>query len=444
MKDDKNKEQVVRITGEDQDRNAGIQQADITGRTGKLKKGLIFTLMGIVFIGCLYLIFKPAENKNPIENTGLNDAVPEATGNGLPADKEKAYQQEMLEQKMQEKREALLSLSDYWNESAADNDEAEQTDEYEEDPDSYGSYSSSMANPALNSYRKAQNTLNSFYDNNDDETRELRRQLDELKDQLAEQRTAVTPNVADQLALMEKSYQMAAKYLPQSSSAEEKEAAGKPVPVISNIPKDERFVSVAPAVRQVVSALHREQTDSVFLAEWSKPRNLGFYTAGVAVRQESLRNAVRAVVRETRTLTAESFVRLRLLDRALIGSLTIPEGSILTAAVRFENGRLQLKVTSVEISGNIIPVELTAYDLDGQPGLYVPASDEAGALTEIAANMGRTSGTSIMLTGSAGQQIAGDLSKGVLQGVSGYFSKRIRTPKVTLKAGHLVFLVSGK
>lgn len=444
MKDDKNKKQVVKITGENQDRNVGIQQADTTGRTGKLKKGLIFSLMGIVFIGCLYLIFKPAENKSPVENTGLNDAVPEATGNGLPADKEKAYQQEMLEKKIQEKREALLSLSDYWNEAAADDDEAEQADEYKEDSDSYGSYHSSVSNPALKSYRKAQNTLNSFYDNNDDETRELRRQLDDLKDQLADRQTAVTPNVADQLALMEKSYQMAAKYLPQSSPAENREAVGAPAPVNSNIPKDEHFVSVAPAVSKVVSALHREQADSVFLAEWSKPRNLDFYTAGVAVRQEGLRNAVRAVVRETRTLTAESFVRLRLLDRAQFGSLIIPEGSILTAAVRFQNGRLQLKVTSVEISGNIIPVQLTAYDLDGQPGLYVPASDEAGAVAEIAANMGRTSGTSIMLNGSAGQQIAGDLSKGVLQGVSGYFSKRIRTPKVTLKAGHLVFLVSGK
>ena len=115
---------------------------------------------------------------------------------------------------------------------------------------------------------------------------------------------------------------------------------------------------------------------------------------------------------------------------------------MLTATAKFLNGRLQLKVTSVELEGNIIPVDITIYDIDGQQGLYVPYSPEMNALTEIAANMSQTSGTSIMMTRSAGQQVAGDLSRGVVQGVSGYFSKKVRTPKVTLKAGHQVFLVS--
>ena len=94
------------------------------------------------------------------------------------------------------------------------------------------------------------------------------------------------------------------------------------------------------------------------------------------------------------------------------------------------------------MDGNIIPVDITAYDLDGQQGLYVPNSPEMNAVSEIAANMSQTAGTSIMMTRSAGQQVAGDLSRGVVQGVSGYFTKKIRTPKVTVKAGHQVFLVS--
>ena len=58
--------------------------------------------------------------------------------------------------------------------------------------------------------------------------------------------------------------------------------------------------------------------------------------------------------------------------------------------------------------------------------------------------MSQTGGTSLMLTQNAGQQIAADLSRGVVQGISGYFSKKVRTPKVSLKAGHQVFLVSKK
>ncbi len=70
-------------------------------------------------------------------------------------------------------------------------------------------------NPALNSYRNMQSTLGSFYQDNNSETMELRRQLDELKEQLAEKDVPKPATVDDQLALMEKSYEMAAKYLPQ-------------------------------------------------------------------------------------------------------------------------------------------------------------------------------------------------------------------------------------
>ena len=96
------------------------------------------------------------------------------------------------------------------------------------------------------------------------------------------------------------------------------------------------------------------------------------------------------------------------------------------------------------MEGNILPIELNIYGLDGQQGLAVPYSPERTAMTDMAANMGQTSGSSIMLSTSAGQQIAGDLSRGLVQGVSNYFSKKIKTPKVTLKAGLQVLLVSKK
>ena len=103
-----------------------------------------------------------------------------------------------------------------------------------------------------------------------------------------------------------------------------------------------------------------------------------------------------------------------------------------------------LKITSIEINESVIPVELNVFDLDGQQGLSISDSQEISALTEMAANMSQTSGASIMMTQSAGQQLASDLGRGVVQGVSGYFSKKIKTPKVTLKAGLQVLLVPKK
>ncbi|MFZ4860971.1 conjugative transposon protein TraM [Sphingobacterium sp. Mn56C] len=439
MKDSENKRVSFLVEDDDPKNGMDAPQDGAQNKAEKLKKPIIFVLMGVVFFGCMYLIFKPSSDKKTVEDIGLNDAVPQASDAGLQSDKQKAYEQEMLDQKMQEKRNALLSLSDYWSEDSTADPEAEQPDEGYEDGYVYGGGTRRNSNPALNSYRNVQNTLTSFYDNSDYETQELRRQVGELKEQLAEKDVPPVTTVDDQLALMEKSYEMASRYLPstptQTGNAD-KTASAK------SAPQKEHFVAFTPVRKNAVSALYREPTDSAFLANWNESRNRGFYTAGVSEQVIQPKNSIKAVVQETQVVTGESGVRLRLLETAKTPVRSIPAGTVLTANAKFQSGRLQLKVTSIEFEGNIIPVDITVYDVDGQQGLYVPYSPEMNALSEIASNMSQTSGTSIMMTRSAGQQMAGDLSRGVVQGVSGYFSKKVRTPKVTVKAGHQIFLVS--
>jgi conjugative transposon TraM protein len=215
--------------------------------------------------------------------------------------------------------------------------------------------------------------------------------------------------------------------------------AATPAPVIQK----ESFVAFTPARKNAVSFLYRVPTDSAFLKSWKEIRNRGFYTVGVA-QQVQPKNSIRGVVQETKVVTVDSDIKLRLMEPARTPKRIIPEGTTITAKAKFEGNRIQLKVTSVELDGYFVSVDITVYGLDGQQGLSVPYSPEMNALTEIASNMSQTSGTSIMMTRSAGQQLTGDLGRGVIQGVSDYFSKKIRTPKVTLKAGHQVFLVSKK
>lgn len=448
MKENENKKSVVRVTEGNPTATADALQDGTQNNKEKLKKPLIFGLMAIVFMGCMYLIFKPSEDKKAIENIGLNDAVPEATGAGMPADKGKAYEQEMLESKDQEKRNALTTLSDYWNTEDREEPIDEQLPE-EDQSNSYGGGRSSgrNGNPALSSYRNAQSTLGSFYQDNNSETMELRRQLDEMKEKLAEKDVPPVATVDDQLKLMEKSYEMAAKYLPKNTNTENVTHSNGAVPdafSAAGTNQKEHFVSFTPARKNAVSALYREPTDSAFLADWSQTKNRGFYTAGSVEQVIQPKNSIKACVHDAQTVVGETGVRLRLLEPAQTPQHTIPKGTIVTANAKFQGGRLQLKITSIEMEGNIIPVDITIYDLDGQQGLYVPYSPEMNALTEMAGNMSQTGGTSVMLTQNAGQQVAADLSKGVVQGISGYFAKKVRTPKVTLKAGHQVFLVSKK
>ncbi len=432
------------VEGEDQNGASNLPDNKKSSKD-KLKKPIIFLLMGVVFLGCMYLIFKPSKDKKAVENIGLNDAVPQATGAGMPDDKSKAYEQEMLERKEQEKRNALTTLSDYWNTEDKDVPTNEQLPE-DEESDGFGGggrNSGRNSNPALNSYRNMQSTLGSFYQDNNSETMELRKQVDELKAKLSEKDVPPVATVDDQLKLMEKSYEMAAKYLPQNSNTGNA-APANDATTGAGANQKEQFVSFTPTRKNIVSALYREPSDSAFAADWSQTKNRGFYTAGSIEQAVQPKNSIKACVHEAQTVVGETGVRLRLLEPAKTPQRTIPKGTIVTANAKFQNGRLQLKVTSVELEGNIIPVDITIYDLDGQQGLYVPYSPEMNALTEMAGNMSQTGGTSVMLTQNAGQQVAADLSRGVVQGISGYFAKKVRTPKVTLKAGYQVFLVSKK
>ncbi|ADY52114.1 conjugative transposon protein TraM [Chryseobacterium arthrosphaerae] len=435
------------VEGEDQNGASNLPDNKKSNKD-KLKKPIIFLLMGVVFLGCMYLIFKPSKDKKAVENIGLNDAVPQATGAGMPDDKSKAYEQEMLERKEQEKRNALTTLSDYWNtEDSASADNEENLPEEDEESNGFGGggrNSGRNGNSALNSYRNAQSTLGSFYNNDNAETMELRKQVDELKAKLSEKDVPPVATVDDQLKLMEKSYEMAAKYLPQNANTGNAAPAIGATPAAAGANQKEQFVSFTPTRKNIVSALYREPSDSAFAADWSQTKNRGFYTAGSTEEVVQPKNSIKACVHEAQTVVGETGVRLRLLEPAKTPQRTIPKGTIVTANAKFQNGRLQLKVTSVELEGNIIPVDITIYDLDGQQGLYVPYSPERNAVTDIVANMGNATGSSFSMSSTPGQQITSDLSKSAVQGISGYFAKKVRTPKVALKAGYQVFLVSKK
>ncbi|WP_286801802.1 MULTISPECIES: conjugative transposon protein TraM [Sphingobacterium] len=402
----------------------------------RYKKPLIMVLFGIVFLGCMYLIFGPSKNENLKDQDGLNGAVPQATDAALQADKQKAYEQQLLEEKTAAQNSALTTLSDYWNgDSSVTISPENQTEN--------GLLNTPNPNSAaINSYRNAQQTLGSFYSSdNNYESQQLKKEVQDLKDELKRKdEVPVSASIDNQLALMEKSYQMAAKYLPTP-------IPNSPVP--ANVAEDQKksnqkesLVAVLPASGRIISSLYREQSDSLFLNQWSKARNTRFFGPASSIKQCALKNSIRAIVHGTQTITEESSVKLRLLEDVKTSKHTIPKGSILSAIAKIQGGRIQLKISSLETNGNILPVDILVYDLDGQLGLNLPYTPELNALSEVTANMSQSAGTNIMMSRSAGQQITGELGKGLIQGVSGFLSKKIRTPKVTLKDGYHVFLIS--
>ncbi|WP_288447064.1 conjugative transposon protein TraM [uncultured Chryseobacterium sp.] len=422
----------IKITENDLTQNSNELSDHPKGQWERVKKPVIYFLMAAVCATCFYLIFKPKSNNTLVEEAGFNAAIPQAKDGQLQSDKQKAYEQQLLEQKKEEKRNSITTLSDYWNDQNTLNSNSNP---------SASMYNTSTLKQsdqnAVNSYRNAQQTLSSFYGRDDQEVNQLRKEISRLKNEALQNSTVPAGlGMNDQLELMEKSYQMAAKYLPTNSRQEE------PSPKTEANKSTEKKInntSARPAYSDIVSSLYREPSDSAFVAGLSQNR---FYNAQNETKiSGQSKNAIRGIVYKTKSLVNEGTLSIRLTEAMQLGHTEIPVGNLLIAAGKFQGGRLQLTISSIQYKGSVYPVEINIYDNDGQLGLYVPYSPEQNAVSDIVANMSQTSGTNIMMTQSAGQQVAADLSKGVIQGLSGYFQKRVRQSKVTVKAGQQVLLV---
>lgn len=65
-------------------------------------------------------------------------------------------------------------------------------------------------------------------------------------------------------------------------------------------------------------------------------------------------------------------LQLRLLESVRIGENIIPRNALLTAKSKLSGNRMMLYVTTIELGENIYPVKLTAYDMDGLEGVFIP------------------------------------------------------------------------
>lgn len=131
-----------------------------------------------------------------------------------------------------------------------------------------------------------------------------------------------------------------------------------------------------------------------------------------------------------------------MLEPLQVGGVLVPANTPLFGTVRIEGQRMAVTVNSIESGGNILPVELTAYDMDGQAGLFVPNTAERTAMKEAAANIGGSFGTSISFARSASQQLVMDVTRGVLGGGSQYLATKMREVKVAVKANYQLLLIS--
>ena len=394
------------------------------------RKMIVFPLMFLAFAGCMYLIFAPSgkEDVNVESVGGFNADIPLPAEDGIIADKQKAYEQAMMNRKQQDK---IQSLQDFG--FTGDNETEEPQTEIDLMPEEDAQPRRGGGASSANAYRDINHQLSTFYETPpvDEEKEELKRQVAELTDRLHRQQTT-TPTADDQMALLEKSYELAAKYMNDGGQVAQ-------VPVTGGIERKPDAVAVQALRETTVSGLQQPMSDADFIRAYSQPRNYGFNTA-VGTGYAMGKNTVAACIHQDQTLTDGQAVKLRLLEPMQAGNIVVPKNTLVAGTAKVQGERLDILVSSIEYAGNIIPVELAVFDTDGQKGLSVPSSMEQEAFNEAMANIGSGLGTSISFAQSAGQQVAMDVTRGLLQGTSGYLAKKFRTVKVKLKAGYKVML----
>lgn len=400
-------------------------------------KFAVYPLFFLIFAGIVLLIYSPTEKEKAEaeKERGFNTEVPSPEESRMEGNKVSAYEREALSKKERGRKDTFLEMSELFNRNKDRKDTIPSVDsgvnlELPSVPETAQTHN--PVRSSTSAYRDMNRSLTTIYTPREtSREEELLRRIKEL-----EKRQNMEPSqeqsLEEKMALMEKSYELAARY------------NGKQTPSVT--PTDDRKdrTSVKPVKRirqEVVSSLAQPVSDGDFIAGTSEERNTGFHTP-VGRTPVSDRNTIAACVHGTQTVSDGQALRVRLLEAMAVDDRLIPKGTVLTGRTRIQGERMDVVITNVEYQGTVIPVELEVYDADGQQGILVPNSLEYDAVREIAAGMGGSMGSSISISTDAGAQIASDLGKGVIQGVSQYITKKMSTVKVTLKAGHRLLLHS--
>ena len=159
-----------------------------------------------------------------------------------------------------------------------------------------------------------------------------------------------------------------------------------------------------------------------------------------AFYKENENSFIKAVIDENNKGFLGSRIRFRLLEDIFVSNRKISKGSILYGQISgFSMQRVDLKIISVFTNGEIFPVNLSIYDVDGMKGLYVPQSVFRDMIREMGSNS--VQGTQMDM---GGQGFFTSIGSKLFTSTSKSIANLIKTNKAKLKYNSYVFLIDEK
>jgi len=237
----------------------------------------VAAVLSLLCAGFIWFIFKPDTTETVEGTAGINTTIPDAIAPETMADKQKAYELEEMKKRRQEKVRTLQDVAGgYLTPDTTDGLKPE-----EDVP------KADAIRESREKQRQISRQITSFYQEPKESPRvdELERQVKELNEKLERERKGQDP-----LELMEKSYEMAARYFPG-------QAGGQVKSIQSGGPSgNPAAIAAGRATESVVSSLAAPSAPDTI------PRNYGFATA-VGAGQPAGTNTIRACVAEDQTVT---------------------------------------------------------------------------------------------------------------------------------------------
>ena len=162
-----------------------------------------------------------------------------------------------------------------------------------------------------------------------------------------------------------------------------------------------------------------------------------FYSLGTATRERGENPSVtlKARVPETQRVSAGSRVMVALAEDMYVKATRIPAGTLLYGEARVAGERMTIRITSLVSEGEIIPVALDVYDLDGMEGIHIPSSATRQSVNASGARAVESAGT-----GSLDPSLAGRVADAGIRAAQNLFGRKIRQVTVTIPAGYRLLL----
>ena len=201
--------------------------------------------------------------------------------------------------------------------------------------------------------------------------------------------------------------------------------------------RDPEYQSKLAAEQRLIA--NKEKMDE-FLNSTFNVSKSGINDVFNAFYKEQENSFIKAVIDENNKGFLGSRIRFRLLEDIFVSNRKISKGSILYGQISgFSMQRVDLTIVSVFTQGEIFPINLSIYDVDGMKGLYVPQSVFRDMIREMGSNS--VQGTQMDV---GGQGFFTSIGSKLFTSTSKSIANLIKTNKAKLKYNSYVFLIDEK